>query len=397
MGWRIDFLASAPAQDTTSGLSRVVWSLAAALVARGHAARVLFPSQNLSARADARGVTAIPVPDPGAKRRPFGRDIAIGRDASDLLDPDVDVIVGNDEKAGALEWRKRDGGRPVFTMILHDVSLHTFDTLRPLEPSRGPRQKIGNWLDRRTLKRLEARALERAQVILIPSELNRELLRTNYGIQDGRVQLMPNGVPDPVEAGTKANARLALKVPPDVPVLSFIGRTPERQGLPIAVEAFRKIRVIFPGARLLVVGSEAKEEAGVTGMGVVDEITKARVLRASDLFVFPARYEGFGLAPREAMRYGVPVVTSRHVPLEGIDAKGAVRIVGSDDPAEYAAEITGLLADPSLARSMGAAGKAYADSFSYARMAELFERYLAPHLTGPELGPSGPTPRPGGG
>ncbi len=380
MGWRIDFLATAPPQDTTSGLSRAVWSLAAALVARGHSARVLFPSSNLAVRADVQGVTAIPVPDPGDRRRPFGRDLAIGRDASDLIDPGVDVIVGNDEKAGALEWRTRPDGRPVFAMILHDVALHTFDTLRPHDPPGGLRQKVGNWLDRRALQKLEGNALSRARVILIPSEMNRELLRAKYGIADARVQLMPHGVPDPIDAGTAAEARLALKVPADVPVLSFIGRNPERQGLPTALAAFRKVRALFPGARLLVVGSPAPSESGVVGLGVVDELTKARVLRASHLFVFPARYEGFGLAPREAMRYGVPAIVSRHVPLEGIDPKSAVRIVDSDDPADYAAEIAGLLADPAKCRAMGEAGRRYADAFSYGRMAELFERFLAPSL-----------------
>lgn len=380
MGWRIDFLATAPPQDTTSGLSRAIWSLAAALVARGHATRVLFPSPNLAARPDVNGVTAIPVPDPGERRRPFGRDIAIGRDASDLIDPEADVIVGNDEKAGALEWRTRANGRPVFAMIVHDVALHTFDTLRPLEPARGLRQSVGNWLDRRALNRIEARALRRARILLVPSEMNRDLLRTKYGISDPRVQLMPHGVADPIDAGSRAESRLALKVPPDAPMISFVGRTPERQGLPIALETFRRIRALFPGARLLVVGSELPSEPGVTALGVVDELTKARVLRASDVFLFPARYEGFGLAPREAMRYGVPAVVSSHVPLEGIDPKAAVRIVGGDDPGDYAAELAGLLADPAMRRSVGEAGRRYADQFSYARMAERFEQSLAPML-----------------
>jgi glycosyltransferase involved in cell wall biosynthesis len=380
MAWRIDFLATAPPQDQTSGLSRAVWSLAAALVARGHSARVLFPSTNLAARPDFQGVTAIPVPDPGDRRRPFGRDIAIGRNASDLLDPEADIVVGNDEKAGALEWRKRPNGRPVFAMIVHDVSVHTFDTLRPLQPSSGLRQKVGDWLDRRALKRLETNAYGRARVILVPSEVNRELLRQHYGIADGRVQLMPVGVADPIDAGTKSEARLALKLPPDIPVVSFIGRTPERQGLPTVLETFRRVRVLFPGVRLLLVGCQAPSEPGVQALGVVDELTKGRVLRASDVFLFPTRYEGFGLAPREAMRYGVPVVVSRHVPLEGIDAKNAVRIVASDDAGDYAAELAGLLADPPMRRTMGEAGRRYADGFSYARMAELFERYLGPAL-----------------
>ncbi|HEV2166611.1 MAG TPA: glycosyltransferase family 4 protein [Thermoplasmata archaeon] len=380
MGWRIDLLATAAPQDSTSGVSRGIWELGAALVARGHAVRVLFPSSNLQARPDVKGVTAIPVPDPGPGRSPTARDLAIGRNASDLLDPGVDVIVGNDEKAGALEWVRRAGGRPVFAMMVHDVALHTFDAMRPPEARAGLRAKLSTWSARRALRRLELSAISRARVIFVPTELNHELLRRHYGVSGPRVHLLPNGVADPIDAGSREEARLALKVPADVPLVSFIGRTPERQGLATALSAFQRVRVFFPGARFVVVGSTAPSEPGVLSLGVVDELTKARVLRASDVFLFPARYEGFGLAPREAMRYGVATVVSRHVPLEGVDPKRSVRVVPSDDPAEYASELAELLADPRLRRSVGEAGQAYADRFSYARMADQFERFLAPLL-----------------
>lgn len=380
MGWRIDFLATAPPQDATSGPSRTLWELGAALVARGHAVRVLFPSTNLQARPDVKGVTAIPVPDPGPQRRPSGRDIAIGRNASDLLDPEVDAVIGNDPKTGALEWVHRPNGRPVFAMIVHDVALHLFETLRAPDARAGLKDRLGGWLDRRTLKRLEGSALSKARVILVPSDLNRELLHRHYGIPADRVRWMPHGVADPIDAGTREEARLALRVPSDVPVVSFIGRTPDRQGLPTALAAFQRVRVFFPGARFLVVGTQAPTDPGVMSLGVVDELTKARVLRASDVFLFPARYEGFGFAPREAMRYGVATVVSRHVPLEGIDAKGAVRIAASDDPADYASDLAELFADPRLRRSVGESGRLYADRFSYGKMADQFEGFLAPLL-----------------
>lgn len=381
VGWRVEFLATA-APDSTSGLSRGVWALSAALVERGHAVRVLFPSEDLAPIPPFRGVVGVPVPSAITSRRPFARDITIGRNASDLLDPQADVVIGNDEKAGALWWRTRPGGRPVFGMMLHDVSLHTFDTLRPLEPDRGMRQKVGNWIDRRTLKRLEGTALGKARLIVVATDLNRQLLERYYRVRDARVRTIPHGVADPVDVGSRSEARRALKVPDDVPVASFVGGNPERQGLPIALEAFRRVRLFFPGARLLVVGCPAPSDPGVMALGVVDEPTKARALRASDVFVFPARYEGFGLAPREAMRYGLATIASSHVPLEGLDPKREARIVASDDPADYASELAELFADPALRRSLGEAGKAYADQFSYAKMAERFEGALAP-LLGP--------------
>ncbi|MCI4351465.1 MAG: glycosyltransferase family 4 protein [Thermoplasmata archaeon] len=382
--WRIDLLATEPAEATASGLSRAVWELAAALVDRGHAVRVLFPADEPAERPAHRGVTAVAVPTIGTSRRPFGRDIAIGKNASELLDPSADLVIGNDEKAGALTLPKGAGGRkPVFAMLVHDVALHTFETLRPLEPDRGWRQKVGNFLDRRTLRRLETTALNRARLVIVASELNRELLRKYYDVPPARVALLPHGVPDPLDVGTKDEARAALKLPRDVPVVVFIGRNPERQGRDIALEAYRRIRVFFPGARCLVLGSTVKVEPGVSSLGVVDEATKARALKAADVFLFPARYEGFGLAPREAMRYGVATVVSRNVPFDGAKPGETVRVVTDEDPGAYASELAELLADPALRRRVGEAGRLYADDYSYAKMAERFEGLFVPILGAP--------------
>ncbi|HXQ94067.1 MAG TPA: glycosyltransferase family 4 protein [Thermoplasmata archaeon] len=376
-GWRVDLLATAASDDPTSGLSRTVWELGRALAERGHSIRVLYPSDGRPAPPGPAGVEPVPVPLIGVSRRPFGRDIAIGRAASSMIRPDADVVVGNDEKAGAMRVPTSAGHRPTFGMFFHDVALHTFDTLRPLQPNGGVRQRVGNWFDRRALIRLESAALARADVVIVGSEANRALLSQYYGVPKERVALLPLGVPAPLDVGTREAARAALKVPADAPVVAFVGRTPERQGLDLALAAFRRVRVFFPGARLLVAGSSPPAEPGVNGLGIVDEPTKARVYRSADVFLFPARYEGFGLAPREAMRYGVATIVSSHVPLDGATAPGDVRVVADDDPGSYASELAELLADPATRREVGRRGQAYADTLSYEKMAERFEGLFA--------------------
>ncbi|MCI4345745.1 MAG: glycosyltransferase family 4 protein [Thermoplasmata archaeon] len=381
-GWKIDFLATAPATETSSGLSRAVWELAAELHARGHTPRVLYPTERPVVPSPYRGVPGVPVPLVKVPRRPFGRDIEAGKVASHCLDPTVDVVVGNDEKAGALTLPvSKRGARPVRVQIVHDVALHTFDTLRPLEPKRGLRQSVGNWLDRRTLRKLEGTALAQAQLLLVGSEMNRGLVERYYGIPARRIHLQPHGVPDPLNVGTREEARGALRIPTDVPVVLFVGRTPERQGLPAALEAFRRMRPLFAGVRFVVVGSTLPTEPGVLSLGLVDEETKARAYRSADVFLFPAKYEGFGLAPREAMRYGIATIASSQVPLEGAESPKEVRVVRSDDAGEYASELADLLADTGARREMAERGRLWADQFSYARMAAQFEELLRPLLT----------------
>lgn len=379
MPWRIDFLATAPADDPTSGLSRAIWQLGRSLTERGHAVRVLYPSPSLAAPVPVGAVVPVPVPVLKVPRRPFGRDILVGRNASALVDRHADLLIGNDEKAGALDsGLLTPGNGPAFGLFVHDVALHTFDTLRPLQAPAGLRQRIGNRLDRRTLQRLEGRALARARIVVVGSELNRQLLDRYYHVPPERIRHLPHGVPDPLDVGSREAARQALRIPLDVPVALFVGRNPERQGLATALEAFRRVRRFFPGARLIVIGSTAAAEPGVLSLGVVDEPTKARAYRAADVLLAPSRYEGFGLAPREAMRYGVAAIISHHIPREGIPAPSAWRVPADEEPGSYASELAELFADPALRRSVAEAGRQCADELSYAKMAERFEMIFQP-------------------
>ncbi|HEV2315989.1 MAG TPA: glycosyltransferase family 4 protein [Thermoplasmata archaeon] len=381
-GWSIDFLATAPPEETRSGLSRVVWDLGARLVQRGHRVRVLYPSEPFATAPPHAGVERVPLPVVGLKRETYARERAIARAASDLLSPMADLIVANDEKGGAIELpRGPRAGRPIFGMFAHDVQQHHLMTMRAAtQPNPTFRQRIGTWLDRRAIQKLESTAFRRASAVVVGSEANKELLRKYYPVPAEKIHVIPPSIPPLADSGDRAASREALRIPLDVPVVSFIGRTPDRQGLPLALEAFRRVRVFFPGARFLVVGGPAPSEPGVAALGIVDEVTKAQVLRASDLFLFPARYEGFGLAPREAMRAGVATILSRHVPLDGNDGVEVARIVKEDDAGAYASELAELLADPALRRTLAERGRAYSERFGPEVMAEKFEAVFRPFL-----------------
>jgi glycosyltransferase involved in cell wall biosynthesis len=378
-GWAIDFVATAPPEETRSGLSRVVWSLAVALAEAGHRPRVLYPSEPFRAQPPYHGVECVPVPVLKVRREPFGRERAIARAASGLLDPRADLIIANDEKGGAIEVPTSRGHHPVFGMIVHDVQQHHLRTMQaaPGRPT-GIRQRIGNWLDRRTIDRLEKTALARASAILVASEANRALLHELYEIPAAKIHCVPLPVPPLPAVGDRNQCRGDLHIPLDVPVIAFVGRTPERQGLPLALEAFHRIRTLFMGARLVVVGSTGTSEPGVMYLGVVDDETKARALASADLFLAPARYEGFGLAPREAMRAGVATIVSAEVPVDGAEVPADVRVVREPDAGAYASELAELLADPTARRKLADRGRAYAERFTPARSAQAFELVFAP-------------------
>jgi glycosyltransferase involved in cell wall biosynthesis len=84
-------------------------------------------------------------------------------------------------------------------------------------------------------------------------------------------------------------------------------------------------------------------------------------LSMADIFVLPSRSEGFSNAIVEAMAAALPVVaTTVGGNAEAVKDGVTGILVPPEDPAALAAAITRLLSDPSQARAMGIAGKAFA-------------------------------------
>jgi glycosyltransferase involved in cell wall biosynthesis len=84
-------------------------------------------------------------------------------------------------------------------------------------------------------------------------------------------------------------------------------------------------------------------------------------LSTADIFVLPSRSEGFSNAIIEAMAGSLPVVaTDVGGNAEAVEDGVSGFIVPAEDPAALAEAISRLLADPSRAFQMGAAGKTLA-------------------------------------
>jgi glycosyltransferase involved in cell wall biosynthesis len=117
-----------------------------------------------------------------------------------------------------------------------------------------------------------------------------------------------------------------------------------------------------------------REEVGVSAdfvhfSGFIEEADKPALYRGARAFLFPSRYEGFGLPPLEALACGVPVVAS--------DAASLPEIVGSagallppDDAEGMARKLIELALDDHLHREMSRRALNQAATFSWQRTAE---------------------------
>lgn len=140
------------------------------------------------------------------------------------------------------------------------------------------------------------------------------------------------------------------------------------------VEAF-EIRA-YPGVELVVAGGTNPKvfaaagglPGGVRHLGYVTDSQLRALYEAAACFVFPSRYEGFGLPPLEAMACGCPVVSSRSASMPEVCGPAALYF-DPDDPAELAARLDEVLADPVVAERLRAAGHDRVRQFTWQRCA----------------------------
>jgi glycosyltransferase involved in cell wall biosynthesis len=96
---------------------------------------------------------------------------------------------------------------------------------------------------------------------------------------------------------------------------------------------------------------------------VTDEAARA-LYRNADLFLFPSRYEGFGLPILEAMGCGAAVVAADNSSQPEVVGTAGV-LARTDDPADWAATIAALVRDPGRRAALRRAALAQVGRFSW--------------------------------
>ena len=138
----------------------------------------------------------------------------------------------------------------------------------------------------------------------------------------------------------------------------------------MVLRAFARVRERMPDARLVIIGPQGLElrEPGVEVLGFLrkDRPEDWRALIAAyasaDVFLFPTRYEPFGIVLAEAMFFGLPCVATGDWSIPEIVADGETGFLARADAVDaFTARVRELLEDPARARRMGEAGRARAE------------------------------------
>ena len=219
-------------------------------------------------------------------------------------------------------------------LTVQDLSFEVEPELMPLR-------------DRLIFRAVVPRSVRRAARVLAGSERTKQDIVQHYGVSEDKVVVTYYGV-DPAFGpnGPRENG---------APYALFVGALQARKDPTVAIEALALVG--DPELRLVFVGpdkggrEEARRAAERTGVaervdfhGHVSQDRLAALYRGAACFVFPTRYEGFGLPVLEAMACGTPVVASAVGAVPEVAGDAAI-LVEPRNPAALAGGIERAIAD----------------------------------------------------
>jgi D-inositol-3-phosphate glycosyltransferase len=213
-----------------------------------------------------------------------------------------------------------------------------------------------------------------------------------YGADPARVDTVAPGVDlDAFRPGEPARDRRRLGVREDAVMLLFVGRIQPLKAPDVLLRAAARLLEDEPALRerLVVAVVGGPSGAGLAEPGHLAELARslgiaeavrfvapvpqgglASWYRAADAVVVPSHNESFGLVALEAQACGTPVVAAAVGGLRTAVRDGSSGIlVAGHDPADYAAVLRRLVADPALRRRLAAGAVRHASGFGWERTA----------------------------
>jgi len=185
------------------------------------------------------------------------------------------------------------------------------------------------------LKWAARRVLRRARLVLCPSEA---LARAARDLGAREVRVVPSGVAIPDDVG----------LPEDPPHVLFVGRLSEEKGVLELLEATE-------GIPRVIVGDGPLRGRVPDALGFVPPSELGPYYVRAAVIVCPSRREGYGVAAREAMAHGRPVVASAVGGLVDAVEDGATGLlVAPRDVPALRAAVERLLGDGELRDRLGA-------------------------------------------
>lgn len=250
--------------------------------------------------------------------------------------------------AGSVALKKLSKNCPPLWFHYHHVEDHAFL----------------NFFDRRVPKHCGG-------ITAVSEDTLRDLEAMCPEVGDKVREVTPNGIDaelfKPLPREARARAKKLAGFRDEDKIILFVGALIPRKGIDVLLECWKQLALEFRNAHLLVIGKGRMVDAikqyqkSVERIRHIEYAERSRLVEyygIADVFLFPTRLEGFGLAAGEAMACELPVVTT--------NAKGVRDLVVDEETGFTVAvdDINGLisktrmlLSDEKLREKMGKAGR----------------------------------------
>lgn len=241
------------------------------------------------------------------------------------------------------------------------------------------RTAFGNYRFMRILRR----SLKNAGVIITVSENTKKDLTKYFNVDERKIKTAHLGVDlKPAKTNDYNEAKMPTK-----PYILFVGAGDARRRVEDAVAAYNNLKadgydiqfalvgenfqspnsIPTVAVRNAVLASSYKED--ILTLGYVDDNTKQRLFQNAIAYVYPTKYEGFGIPVLEAMLLGCPVVTYKNSSIPEVGGKHALY---ATDWLDIKDQIEQLIAMPAVERHATVEeARAHAEQFTWDKTASI--------------------------
>jgi glycosyltransferase involved in cell wall biosynthesis len=166
--------------------------------------------------------------------------------------------------------------------------------------------------------------------------------------------------------------------------LLYVGRLNYKKNIPNLIKAFKKISEDpdLKDRKLVLVGqpetgydfilkeiNDQNLKDRIIELGWTDSSDMPYIMNGAELFVFPSKYEGFGIPPLEAMSCNVPVAAANVASIPEVVGEAAI-LFDPDSPNDIYQKISSLVKNMNLRGELIEKGKKRVLDFSWKKCAQ---------------------------
>jgi glycosyltransferase involved in cell wall biosynthesis len=219
-----------------------------------------------------------------------------------------------------------------------------------------------NPLNRLYLQTMSQVSAKRAVHICAIAEHGKQEIIQQFGVEPSKVTVVYPGTDARFATPPTQEAIAAFRHQKGLPerFILYMGTLEPRKNIPLLIRAFATLHTHIPNLKLVLAGGKGWGyndifaevvrlglENSVLFPGFVPSEEQALWYGAAEIFVYPSRYEGFGLPPLEAMACGTPVITSNAASLQEVVGNAGSTVEPTDEQG-LAAAMEQLLTNKTL-------------------------------------------------